>query len=80
MILLGKRGWGPRQARHLVSDTSTEELLAAAAEVGLQSAYLQVSDGGLIHFDVFGRPLRLLLEAGVLEVPEREIAERGLRV
>ena len=80
MILLGRRCWGPNKARHLVSDTSTEELLAAAVEAGLQPAYLQISNSGLIHFDVFGRPLRRLLEAGVAEVPELELVKRGLRV
>ena len=80
MILLGTQKHWLNGARHLVSDTSTEELIAAAVAVGLQAKHIQISHHGLVHFDVWGRPLKRLLEAGVQVVSERELVERAIFV
>ena len=63
---------------HLTSDTSIEELREFAASVGLKREWEQVSNKGVIHYDVWGfRAGQIGVAVG--RVSKRIVALRGIR-
>ena len=59
---------------HMVAD-STEELLAMADRIGVARKWIQDAGERLEHFDISLGKRKLAVEAGAVEVTQRELAE-----
>ena len=64
--------FGRMKMSHMIAD-STDELLAMADEIGLDSRWLQYGGTRLEHFDVSLSKRRLAVEAGAVEITWREL-------
>jgi hypothetical protein len=60
---------------HLTSDTSLAELLRAAKLLRLRLKWLQISNGGVVHFDLVGRKAAKVTP----NCKPQDIVRRGLR-
>jgi hypothetical protein len=60
---------------HMTSTESLEELFEAAKDLGLRRRWLQRSNGGILHFDLFGAKAKALPK----NCEGRDIVARGIR-
>lgn len=60
---------------HLISDTSTSELVEFGKRIGLDPKWLQYRNGMNEHFDVRPTKRELALSKGAVAVTKRELGE-----
>lgn len=58
---------------HMIAD-STEELIAMADKIGVKRCWLQNPGSYKEHFDICASKRRLAVDAGAIEITQRELA------
>lgn len=64
---------------HLTSTSSEAELAAVARLLRLDSRWLQVSNTGVVHYDLWGAPARRAAKLIGTTCSPRTVARRGVR-
>ena len=67
-----KAGYGRMIMSHMIADT-TEELLAMADQIGVARRWIQAPGTAREHFDVAQSKRKFAVEAGAVEVTQREL-------
>jgi len=70
-----KADYGRMVMCHMIAD-STEELLAMADHIGVQSKWVQGFGTSHEHFDISLTKRRLAVKAGAQEITRRELVQR----
>ncbi len=68
-------GWRWKESCHLIAD-SINELHEFARRIGMQRAWFQVSNKGMLHYDLTARRRTVAVRLGAIELTRDQFVER----